>query len=105
MSTFWLRIKPVLTGITLLISLCIITGLVLRFAAPAVSLQQVLWQARYGLLAWRLCLYVACAVLGFSLYRRLPPQGRQRLKHITGWSLVLLIVNEASNILQWENGA
>ncbi|MCX8967251.1 hypothetical protein EHW66_20440 [Erwinia psidii] len=105
MITFGLRIRPVLAGIVLLTSIFILTGLILRFATPALSLQHVLWQARYALLAWRLCLYVSCAALFFSLYRRLPPRGRQKLKHIACWSLVLFFVGEISNALQWGDGA
>ncbi|EBL8291852.1 hypothetical protein DLP14_14465 [Salmonella enterica] len=101
MSGLWLRIRPVLAGVALLTGIFIIAGMTLRFAAPALSLQYLLRQARYGLLVWRLCLYAACAALGFSLYRCLPPQGRKRLKHIAIWSLVLLVVSEISNALQW----
>lgn len=105
MSLFWLRIKPVLATVILLTGIFLVAGLALRFAAPALSLQQVLWQARYGLLAWRLCLYAVCIGMGFSLYRRLPPRNQPRLKHIAGWSLLLLVISEISNALQWGNHA
>ncbi|HAT6801799.1 TPA: hypothetical protein JAN03_07210 [Citrobacter freundii] len=104
MSLSWLRIKPVLITIGLLTGILIIAGLTLRFAAPALSLQQVIWQARYGLLAWRLCLYAACIIAGFSLYQRLPDVRKNRLKRTAGWSLALLAVSEISNALQWGNG-
>lgn len=104
MNTFsWLRIRPVLTTLCLLTGIVMIAGLTLRFATPALSLQQLLWQARYGLLAWRLCLYAASIFAGLSLYRHLPPPIRPRLKRIAGWSLALLAVNEISNLLQWGN--
>ncbi|EJX0634395.1 hypothetical protein ODD08_004504 [Salmonella enterica] len=105
MSISWLRIKPVLAALGLLTGIFLVAGLTLRFAAPALSLQQLLWQARYGLLAWRLCLYAACVGAGFSLYRQLPTQSRPRMKHIALWSLALLAASEISNALQWGNNA
>lgn len=105
MSVSWLRIKPVLATLGLLTGVFLVAGLTLRFAAPALSLQQLLWQARYGLLAWRLCLYAVCMGTGFSLYRRLPPRSQPRLKRIAGWSLLLLVISEISNALQWGNNA
>lgn len=105
MSVSWLRIKPVLATLGLLTGIFLVAGLTLRFAAPALSLQQLLWQARYGLLAWRLCLYAVCTGASFSLYRRLPPRSQPRLKRIAGWSLLLLVISEISNALQWGNNA
>ncbi|HAT6803614.1 TPA: hypothetical protein JAN03_16455 [Citrobacter freundii] len=105
MMLSWSHIKPALVTLTLLTGIFLVAGLTLRFAAPALSLQQVLWQARYGLLAWRLCLYTVCIGTGVSLYRRLSPQSQSRLKRIAGWSLLLLVISEISNALQWGNGA
>lgn len=105
MMLSWSRIKPALVTLALLTGIFLVAGLTLRFAAPALSLLQVLWQARYGLLAWRLCLYAVCIGTGFSLYRRLSPQNQSRLKRIAGWSLLLLVISEISNALQWGNGA
>ena len=105
MMLSWSRIKPMLVILALLTGIFLVAGLTLRFAAPALFLQQVLWQARYGLLTWRLCLYAVCIGTGFSLYRRLPPQSQFRLKRIAGWSLLLLVISEISNALQWGNGA
>lgn len=105
MSAILFRLKPVLMAVCVLTGIVVITGLTLRFTAPAMSLQHTLYQVRYGLLAWRLCLYIAGIVFGFSLYRRLPVQIRPRLKRIAGWALVMLVVNELSNLLQQGNGA
>jgi uncharacterized BrkB/YihY/UPF0761 family membrane protein len=90
--------------IVLLTGVVFIAGLVLRFAAPALSLQQTLWQFRYGLLAWRLSLYAASLILGIWLYRRLPLAERPRLKRVAALALILLVVSEISNALQWGNG-
>lgn len=105
MPVIWSRLKPVLMAAGLLIGIAIIAGLTLRFVSPAMPLQHTLYQVRYELLVWRLCLYIAGIVSGFSLYRRLPVQNRPRLKRIAGWALILLVVNEASNLLQQGNGA
>ncbi|EKS4614618.1 hypothetical protein QB788_000363 [Salmonella enterica] len=105
MSVMLSRLRPVLMAVCVLTGALIIAGLALRFASPAISLQQTLYQARYGLLAWRACLYVAGTLFGFSLYRRLPAQSRPRLVRIAGWTLVLLVVSEASNLLQQGAGA
>ncbi|EHB3782789.1 hypothetical protein JXE69_000368 [Salmonella enterica subsp. houtenae serovar 17:z29:-] len=105
MSAILSRLKPVLIAVCALTGIIIITGLTLRFASPAISLQHTLYQARYGLLVWRLCLYGAGVIFGFSLYRRLPEQCRPRLIRIAGWALLLLVVSEASNLLQQGAGA
>lgn len=105
MSATGSRLKPVLMVSGLLTGIIIIAGLTLRFVYPAVTLQHVLYQARYGLLVWRLCLYTACILTGFSLYRRLPAQGRSCLIRIAGWSVILVMVNEASNLLLQGSGA
>lgn len=105
MYIIWLRLRPTLMAVGLLIGIAIIAGLTLRFTSPEVSLQNTLYQVRYGLLAWRLSLYISGIFLGFSLYRRLSVQSRAHLKRIAGWSLVLLAVNEVSNLLQQGNGA
>ncbi|EDW2262322.1 hypothetical protein [Salmonella enterica] len=99
------RLKPVLMAVCVLTGIIIITGLTLRFAAPAISLQHTLYQVRYGLLVWRLGLYIAGVIFSFSLYRRLPSQYRPRLVRIAGWMLVLLVVSEASNMMQQRAGA
>ncbi|WP_079969496.1 hypothetical protein [Salmonella enterica] len=100
MSAILSRLKPVLVAVCVLTGIIIISGLALRFASPAISLQHTLYQARYGLLVWRVCLYVAGTLFGLSLYRRLPVQYRPRLVRIAGWTLVLLLVSEVSNLLQ-----
>lgn len=99
-----LRLKPVLATVILLTAILLISGLTLQFAAPALSLPRVLYQARHGLLTLRLCLYISCAAFWFSLYRRLSPQYRYRMKRAAAWSVILLIVSEISNLLQQENG-
>lgn len=99
-----LRLKPVLATVILLTAIFLISGLTLQFAAPALSLPRILYQARYGLLILRLCLYISCTILWFSLYRRLPVQYRHRMKRVAFWSLVLLLISEISNRLQQENG-
>ncbi|MBA8306158.1 Uncharacterised protein [Klebsiella michiganensis] len=104
MSAILSRLKPLLMVVCVLTGMAIIVGLTQRFASPAMELRNVMHQARYELLVWRLCLYTAGIVSGFSLYRRLPVQNRPRLKRIAGWALVLLVVNEASNLLQQGSG-
>lgn len=86
-----LRLKPVLATVILLTAIFLISGLTLH-------------QARHGLLILRLCLYISCTILWFSLYRRLPVQYRHRMKRVASWSLVLLLISEISNRLQQENG-
>lgn len=99
-----LRLKPVLATVILLTAIFLISGLTLQFAAPALSLPRVLYQARHGLLILRLCLYISCAAFWLSLYRRLSPQYRYQMKRAAAWSVILLIVSEISNLLQQENG-
>ncbi|AKE58902.1 MULTISPECIES: hypothetical protein [Enterobacteriaceae] len=105
MYVIWIRLRSTLMAVGLLTGVAIIAGLTLRFTSPEMSLQNTLYQVRYGLLAWRLSLYISGIVIGFSLYRRLSVQSRAHLKRIAGWSLVLLAVNEVSNLLQQGNGA
>lgn len=105
MSVILSRLKPVLMMVCVLTGIIIVTGLVLRFASPAISMQHTLYEARYGLLAWRVCLYLAGIISGFSLYRRLSAQHRPRLVRIAGWALLLLVISEVSNLLQQGAGA
>lgn len=105
MSAILSRLKPVLMAVCVLTGMAIIVGLTLRFASPAMELRYVLYQSRYVLLVWRLCLYIAGIIFGFSLYRRLSEQSKPRLKRIAGWTLVLLMVSEVSNMLQERAGA
>ncbi len=105
MSAILSRLKPVLVAVCVLTGIVVITGLTLRFASPAISLQHMLYQVRYGLLVWRLGLHIAGVIFGLSLYRRLPAQYRPRLVRIAGWMLVLMVVSEASNIMQQRAGA
>lgn len=65
MSAILSRLKPVLMAVCVLTGIVIITGLTLRFASPAISLQHSLYQVRYGLLAWRLSLYIAGVIFVF----------------------------------------
>ncbi|USB67178.1 hypothetical protein [Klebsiella pneumoniae] len=104
MQTLWLRIRPALMFLTLLTGVFILSGLVLYCFDPLLSLPHLLYRARYGLLAWRLCLYAACVVFGLSLYRRLPDTGKPRLIRVAGLVLLLLVAGELSNLLQRGTG-
>ena len=88
----------------LLTVIMVIVCTVFSLLVPMLSLPQMLWLARFGLLAWRLCLYAACGVCWFSLYRRLPSEQRPRLRCTAIGFLVLLVVNEFCNFLQWGEG-
>ena len=80
------RLKPVLVAVCVLTGIIVITALTLRFASPAISLQHMLYQVRYGLLVWRLGLYIAGVPFGFSLYRLLPAQYRSYCRLDAGFA-------------------
>lgn len=91
--------------ITLVMTVILLAGaLVLRHVAPALSIPHLLHQYRYGLLAWRLCLYAAITVLWTRAYRRAGAAQRPALKRVMGWFLLLVMLNETSNALQPGGG-
>ena len=91
--------------VAVVMTLILLLGaMVLRHVAPALSIPHLLHQYRYGLLAWRLCVYTAITALWVWSYRRAGTAQRPALKRIMGWFLLLVILNEISNVLQSGGG-
>jgi hypothetical protein len=91
--------------ITAVMTVVLLPGaMVLRYVAPSLSIPHLLHQYRYGLLAWRLCLYAAITVLWTRSYRCAGAEQRPALKRIMGWFLLLVMLNETSNSLQPGGG-
>jgi hypothetical protein len=88
-----------------LITVMVVAGIWLsvRFSGIALHWQSVLKQAQAGLLVWRLCLYTVIAGFGWRLHRHLQVNNPILLPYLTRlacWSMVFLILNEISNVLQ-----
>ncbi|EBE3721540.1 hypothetical protein B4R02_21695 [Salmonella enterica] len=89
---------------TLILLVAASVWLLVQFSAPVLNLQLSLWRGRWLLLIWRLVLYGLTAGLWFTLSSRLQqhnPAAFHHLKRAAGWSLLLLVAGEISNILQW----
>lgn len=96
----WRRLRMTLITLTLLTGALVLVEVVLRDTAPALSVSQLLYQARYGLLAWRLCLYIATAVLWLHAYKNAAAVSRRQMKRTLVCFLVLVTLSEISNLLQ-----
>lgn len=74
-------VNKILCYSLLLLMIAGVIGFSLRFSGSAIHWQTTLTQVRSGLLVWRLCLYSAIVLIGFSLRRRLQARYPQHLPH------------------------
>lgn len=103
--TMLLKFTGKILLITMVMTVVLMSGaMVLRHVAPVLSIPHLLHQYRYGLLAWRLCLYAAITILWTRSYRRAGTAQRPALKRIMGWFLLLVMLNETSSALQSGGG-
>lgn len=100
----WQRFRNILIVLITLTGVLLLTAMVLRYSAPALSVQAWLYQARYGLLVWRLCLYTTAIVLWCNVYQRAGPDLQRRHRRVIVWFVVLVVFSETSNLLQWRGG-
>lgn len=77
---------------------CAAVWLLVWFSPSNINWQYTLYQIRWGLLAWRLLIYGCITILAHRLFIR----QKYINKKIIGWSVVLLIICEISNLLQWR---
>lgn len=96
----WRKLRMMLITLALLTGALFLTAAVLRHLAPALSVPQLLYQARYGLLVWRLCLYAAITALWWRLYLSETPASRRQMKRTMVCFLVLVALSEFSTLQQ-----
>ncbi|MGR7118218.1 hypothetical protein ACU62C_02510 [Klebsiella aerogenes] len=104
LSGLWpLLIRGLLASVAVITFLLFASG-ILFFFDPLFSLPHLLYQARYGLLIWRCCLYAAIVGLWWHLHRRLPSPRQAELKRVLFLASALVAFCEAGNLLQLHGG-